>query len=119
MSRAAFYVLFTASGFAGLIYESIWTHYLKLFLGHAAYAQSLVLAVFMGGMAAGAAWCGRRSARLANPLAAYALVEAIIGLAALAFHPVFVGVTDWSYERLLPGLGNESLALAAKRNSIA
>ena len=38
MSRGAFYVLFTASGFAGLIYESIWTHYLKLFLGHAAYA---------------------------------------------------------------------------------
>src|SRR6187401_284568 len=112
--RFAYYVLFTASGFAGLIYESIWTHYLKLFLGHAAYAQSLVLAVFMGGMAAGAAWCGRRSARLANPLAAYALVEAIIGLAALVFHPVFVGVTDWSYERLLPGLGNESLALAAK-----
>jgi predicted membrane-bound spermidine synthase len=114
MSRAAFYVLFTASGFAGLIYESIWTHYLKLFLGHAAYAQSLVLAVFMGGMALGAAWCGRRSARLANPLAVYALVEAIIGLAALGFHPVFVGVTDWSYERLLPSLGNESLALTAK-----
>ena len=72
MSRSAFYVLFTASGFAGLIYESVWTHYLKLFLGHAAYAQSLVLAVFMGGMAAGAAWCARRSARLANPLAVYA-----------------------------------------------
>ena len=53
MSRAAFYVLFTASGFAGLIYESLWTHYLKLFLGHAAYAQSLVLIVFMGGMAGG------------------------------------------------------------------
>jgi predicted membrane-bound spermidine synthase len=66
MSRGAFYVLFTASGFAGLIYESIWTQYLKLFLGHAAYAQSLVLAVFMGGMAAGAAFCARRSARLAN-----------------------------------------------------
>jgi len=114
MSRAAFYVLFTASGFAGLIYESIWTHYLKLFLGHAAYAQSLVLVVFMGGMAAGAAWCGRRSARLANPLAGYAIVEAAIGLAALAFHPVFVCVTDWSYDTLLPGLGNEWLALGAK-----
>ena len=50
MTRGALYVLFTASGFAGLIYESIWTQYLKLFLGHAAYAQSLVLAVFMGGM---------------------------------------------------------------------
>ena len=114
MSRGAFYVLFTASGFAGLIYESVWTHYLKLFLGHAAYAQSLVLAVFMGGMAAGAAYCGRRSARLANPLAGYAIVEAAIGLAALAFHALFVGATDWCYETLLPLLGNEWLALGAK-----
>jgi spermidine synthase len=114
MSRGAFYVLFTASGFAGLIYESVWTHYLKLFLGHAAYAQSLVLAVFMGGMAAGAAYCGRLSARLANPLAGYAVVEAAIGLAALVFHPLFVALTDWSYDRLLPGLGNEWLGLGAK-----
>jgi predicted membrane-bound spermidine synthase len=114
MSRWTFYVLFTVSGFAGLIYESIWTHYLKLFLGHAAYAQSLVLVVFMGGMAAGAAWCGRLSARIAHPLAAYALAEAIIGVFALAFHPLFVAATDWSYASLLPALESESAALAAK-----
>ena len=114
MPRAAFYALFTASGFAGLIYESVWTQYLKLFLGHAAYAQSLVLAVFMGGMAAGAAYCGRLSARLANPLLGYAIAEALIGLAAPAFHPIFIGSTDWAYESLLPALGNEWLALAAK-----
>ena len=46
--------LFMLSGVAGLIYESVWTHYLKLFLGHAAYAQTLVLCIFMGGMAVGA-----------------------------------------------------------------
>jgi predicted membrane-bound spermidine synthase len=114
MSRAAFYVLFTASGFAGLIYESIWTHYLKLFLGHAAYAQSLVLIVFMGGMALGAGLCARLSERLANPLLAYAVVEAAVGALALVFHPVFVGVTDWGYGSLLPWLGNEWLALAGK-----
>src|SRR5436190_13684500 len=114
MTRGALYVLFTASGFAGLIYESIWTHYLKLFLGHAAYAQSLVLVVFMGGMAAGAAWCGRRSARMANPLMIYAAVEALVGLAALAFHAAFVALTDFSYDSILPALGNEWLALAAK-----
>ncbi len=45
--------VFIVSGFTGLIYESIWSHYLKLFLGHAAYAQTLVLAIFMGGMALG------------------------------------------------------------------
>jgi predicted membrane-bound spermidine synthase len=114
MPRSGFYVLFTASGFAGLIYESIWTQYLRLFLGHAAYAQSLVLAVFMGGMALGAAWCARRSERLKNPLAAYAAAEALVGLAALVFHPVFAGLTDWSFERLLPALGGEWLALGAK-----
>jgi spermidine synthase len=114
MPRSAFYVLFTASGFAGLIYESIWTHYLKLFLGHAAYAQSLVLIVFMGGMAAGAAGCARLSARLRNPLLGYAVVEAVIGALALAFHPLFVGLTDWSYDWLLPVLGGEWPALAAK-----
>jgi len=112
--RAAFYALFTVSGFAGLIYESIWTHYLKLFLGHAAYAQSLVLAVFMGGMAVGAALCGRHSTRLSNPLLGYALVEAVIGVLALVFHEVFVAATDWAYAGLLPALGHESLALTAK-----
>jgi predicted membrane-bound spermidine synthase len=114
MPRGAFYVVFVVSGFAGLIYESIWTHYLKLFLGHAAYAQSLVLAVFMGGMAAGAALCGRLSSRFARPLLVYAGIEALVGVLALVFHEVFVGLTDWSYATLLPALGSESAALAAK-----
>src|SRR4026209_2414210 len=112
--RAAFYALFTASGFAGLIYESIWTHYLKLFLGHAAYAQSLVLIVFMGGMALGSALLGRVSGRLRTPRSGYALVEAVVGLLALGFHEIFVALTDWSYASLLPALGSEWLALAAK-----
>ena len=114
MSRGTFYLVFVVSGFAGLIYESVWTHYLKLFLGHAAYAQSLVLAVFMGGMALGAAACARHSERLANPLLAYAVVEAVIGALALVFHEAFVLLTDWSYSALLPGLGAEALVLAVK-----
>ena len=104
-SRSTFYLLFIASGFAGLIYESIWTHYLKLFLGHAAYAQSLVLAVFMGGMAVGAAATAKRSRRLANPLLGYAAVEAVIGILALVFHTVFVAATDWAHASLLPAMG--------------
>src|SRR5437764_14853399 len=50
MGRTILYGLFAASGFAGLIYESIWTHYLKLFLGHAAYAQTLVVVIFRWGL---------------------------------------------------------------------
>jgi spermidine synthase len=114
LPRPVFYVLFTVSGFAGLIYESIWTHYLKLFLGHAAYAQSLVLIVFMGGMALGSGLCARWSTRIANPLLAYALVEAVIGVLALGFHETFVAATDFSYAAILPALGTEWLALGAK-----
>jgi len=97
-------VLFTASGFAGLIYESIWSHYLKLFLGHAAYAQTLVLAIFMGGMAIGAWLASRWTRRLKDLLLAYAVVEAVIGVASLVFHDVFVGTTALMFDRIIPAL---------------
>ena len=112
--RSIYFALFTVSGFAGLIYESIWTHYLKLFLGHAAYAQTLVLALFMGGMAVGSALCSRYATRWRNLLLGYALAEGAIGLAAFAFHPVFVAVTQWAYESLLPHAANESSAAFVK-----
>src|SRR5712672_1666713 len=78
--RSVFFALFTVSGFAGLIYESIWSHYLKLFLGHAAYAQTLVLAIFMGGMALGAWLVSRFTDRIRNLLLGYAAAELGIGL---------------------------------------
>jgi spermidine synthase len=96
------YPLFLLSGFCGLIYESIWASYLKLFLGHAAYAQAVVLVVFIGGMAIGAWLCGRFAYRFRNPLAAYAIAEFAIGAAAMLFHRIFVGATDWAYGSLLP-----------------
>jgi predicted membrane-bound spermidine synthase len=92
------------SGFSGLIYESLWTHYLKLFLGHAAYAQTLVLAIFMAGLAIGSWICSLRSRRWANLLAGYALAEGIIGLAALVFHPVFTMVVEATYSQVNPWL---------------
>ncbi|HMH19459.1 MAG TPA: hypothetical protein VK572_15085 [Burkholderiales bacterium] len=112
--RSVFFLLFTVSGFAGLIYESIWSHYLKLFLGHAAYAQALVLALFMGGMAIGSWLCGRWSAGWGNLLRGYALAEGLIGLAALSFHPIFVAATDAAYTSILPALGGEISAMLFK-----
>lgn len=103
-----FYWIFAVSGFSGLIYESIWTHYLKLFLGHAAYAQSLVLAIFMGGMALGAWLCGRLSQRWRNLLLGYAVVEGVIGLLALVFHPLFVSTVDVTLNQLIPSLGSSA-----------
>jgi spermidine synthase len=112
--RSWFFALFTLSGFAGLIYESIWSHYIKLFLGHAAYAQTLVLAIFMGGMALGSWLCSRYSARWRNLLIGYAVAEAAIGLCALVFHRVFVAATDVAYDSIMPGLGNPHAVNAFK-----
>src|SRR5688572_13190084 len=112
--RGWFYLLFTLSGFAALVYESIWSHYLKLFLGHAAYAQTLVLAIFMGGMALGSWLCSRYGTRWRNLLLGYAVTEAVIGICALGFHRVFVGVTDFSYDSIMPGLGSPAVVTAFK-----
>ena len=112
--RPLLFLLFTVSGFAGLIYESLWTHYLKLFLGHAAYAQTLVLAIFMGGMAIGAWLSSRLSAGWSNLLRGYAIVEAIIGIAAIVFHSVFIGATDMALASWLPAAGDEFTASLIK-----
>jgi predicted membrane-bound spermidine synthase len=96
--------IFVVSGFTGLIYESIWSHYLKLFLGHAAYAQTLVLAIFMGGMAIGSWLVARYSGRIQRLLLGYVLVEGIIGLLGIVFHRGFVAVTDLSFATVIPAL---------------
>ena len=113
-SRSTLFLLFTVSGFAGLIYESIWSHYLKLFLGHAAYAQTLVLAIFMGGMALGSWLCSRFSGGWKNLLVGYALAEAVIGACALAFHSLFVAATGAAFDSVLPALGSEFAATCFK-----
>lgn len=112
--RAIFFVLFTVSGFSGLIYESIWTHYLKLFLGHAAYAQSLVLAIFMGGLSLGSWVSSRSSGRWSNLFRGYALAEGAVGVLALLFHPLFVAGTSWSYDVIIPALPSLATVTAYK-----
>jgi len=104
--RTLYFVIFAISGFSGLIYESIWSHYLKLFLGHAAYAQSLVLIIFMGGMALGSWLASRFSAKSRSPLLLYAGVELIVGLIALLFHDVFTSLIEVFYTSVLPSMGS-------------
>lgn len=118
-SRTVFFVIFAISGFSGLIYESIWSHYLKLFLGHAAYAQSLVLIIFMGGLALGSWLIAKFSLQLRAPLLAYALVEGIIGVVALVFHDLFVNVSDAFYFAILPGIDSATLGTVLKWTAAA
>src|SRR5262252_5792460 len=112
-ARPALFAIFAGSGFAGLIYESVWAQYLKLFLGHAAYAQTLVLAIFMGGRALGSWISSRFSPRWRDLLIAYAVTEAAIGLLAIRFHQEFVASTSLAYDTILPRLGGSAVAVYA------
>jgi len=87
---------------------------MKLFLGSAAYAQTLVLIIFMGGMALGAWAMGKYSARVPRIILGYAIVEGIIGLLAIVFHWVFVGATDFSYFAVIPKLHSPVLLMIYK-----
>ena len=100
------YLIFILSGAAGLFYESVWSRYLSLFVGHGAYAQVIVLVIFLGGMALGAMLVSRRSARLGDPLYGYAVIEVLVGIVGLVFHDlIYVPVTGWAYDSLFPALG--------------
>lgn len=103
--------VFILSGAAGLIYESIWSRYLGLFVGHSAYAQIIVLVIFLGGMSLGAHLAGRRSSRIRSPLLWYAAVELAVGALALAFHGVFTGVTALAYDSMFPALSGAGLVV--------
>src|SRR5256885_5343096 len=100
----ALYALFFLSGAAGLIYESIWTRYLSLLVGHSAYAQIIVLVIFLGGMSLGALLVGQRSDRLRRPLLWYAGVEAAVGFIGLVFNHVYVDISDAAYDTIFPAL---------------
>ena len=90
-------LLFVLSGICGLIYQVVWAKQLSYVLGSTSQATALVLAVFMGGLAAGSYLFGGMADRLRRPLLTYGLLEIGIALAA------------WSMPRLLEAVVRSSL----------
>ncbi len=91
--------LFMASGATSLIYETLWARQLHWVFGTSQLAISTLLAAFMAGLALGAVGAARWANRLTRPLLAYAILEAFIGVYALAFPhilelttPVYLGL---------------------------
>jgi predicted membrane-bound spermidine synthase len=82
-------LLFFLSGVTALIYEVIWSKYLALLLGSTIQAQTVVLAVFMGGLALGNKLFGRYADRTRNPLMIYGRIEIAIGLYAFLFSIIY------------------------------
>ena len=97
-------LLFFCSGGTALIYEVIWSKYLGQMMGSTIHAQTVVLAVFMGGLALGNRWFGRRAASTQDPLAFYGGLELAIGLYGF-FFPNLFSLAD----RLFIAVGDGSL----------
>lgn len=84
-TRALPMVLLFVSGATGLVYELVWSNYLQQTLGNSGQAHAIVIATFMGGLAAGAFVFGRLADRVKRPLVLYGIYETLIGLYAAAY----------------------------------
>ena len=71
------YLLFFASGAAGLIDEISWSRQIGLVFGHSGHTAAVVLGSYFGGMAIGYALAARWVSRVA-PLRGYALAEILV-----------------------------------------
>jgi spermidine synthase len=75
---------FFLSGFAALLYETVWAREFAFVFGTSDLAVATVLAAYMGGLAAGAGLAGRIATRIRRPVLTYGVLELGIGLSALA-----------------------------------
>jgi len=114
LARFAFPALFVVSGGAALVYQVVWSRMLASVFGVTAFAVATVLVSFMGGMALGAGILGTRADRVARPLRMFAMLEAGIGLYALAMPWLLKGM-DASLVALWPALPESFVVRSAIR----
>ncbi|HZP60022.1 MAG TPA: hypothetical protein VFB27_06815 [Opitutaceae bacterium] len=96
-------LLFFCSGATALVYEVIWSKYLALLFGSTIQAQTVVLAVFMGGLALGNKLFSGWADRVRRPLAIYGVTELAVGAYAALF-AVLYRVADALFGSLGSGL---------------
>ncbi|MHC4758410.1 MAG: fused MFS/spermidine synthase, partial [Planctomycetota bacterium] len=89
-------LIYFTSGVCSLIDEVVWVRLLKLTLGNTVYASSIVVSVFMGGLALGALIMARYADRVKKRLRLYALLEALITISALSL-PFALKLADHIY----------------------
>jgi len=85
--------VFFLSGTSALLFETLWFRLAGLTLGNSVWASSLVLASFMGGLAAGNAAAARLGPRLRRPVRLYVVLELVIGSSGLFLVLLFPALT--------------------------
>lgn len=108
------YLMFFLSGAAALVYQVVWVRSLTLVFGGSHLAVTVVLSIFMAGLAIGGYAFGRYADRARKPLRLYGLLE--LGIAVFAF--AFVGLMNVYpaiYAALAGGRENSVFYLSAVR----
>lgn len=80
---------FLLSGAAGLMYQITWFRQLSYFIGNSTYAQSIVLATFMSGLAFGAWFWGKKADQSGKALRIFAWLEIGIAVYCFLYGPIF------------------------------
>ncbi|MHA6417439.1 spermidine synthase, partial [Bordetella bronchiseptica] len=75
--------LYSVAGAIAMGYEVLWSQMIVPFMSTRAFAFSIVLAVYLAGLAGGAAWYARWESRLGDPWRVFGLLIAGAGVAAL------------------------------------
>lgn len=88
--------IYFCSGLCSLIDEVVWVRLLKLTLGNTVFASSVVVSMFMGGLALGALVMSRFADRVRRRLRLYAVLEVCATLSALAI-PFLLKAADAAY----------------------
>ena len=90
-------LIYFCSGACSLIDEVVWVRLLKLTLGNTVYASTIVVSMFMGGLALGALIMGRFADGVKRRLRLYAILEICVTLSALAL-PLALKFMDRFYQ---------------------
>src|ERR1043166_5556763 len=110
--------LFFCSGATALVYEVVWSKFLSQMFGSTVYAQTVVLAVFMGGLALGNRLFGKWADGLQQPVRAYGYLEIAIGIYAVCF-PILDRVANRIFVALGTPIAEHSGLLLALKGALA
>ena len=110
--------LFFCSGATALVYEVIWSKFLSQMFGSTIYAQTIVLAAFMGGLAIGNRVFGSWAGRLQQPVRAYGCLEIIIGVYAFLF-PMLDRLADRAFVAFGTGISQQTGLLLAFKGTLS
>ena len=118
--RGAFLLIascFLLSGFAALLYETVWLRQFAIILGTSEQALAVILASYMGGLSAGAWVASKQIARVRHPVWLYGVLEAGIALCAIAM-PWGLNGVEYLQTQLFGGSAEHTLDALCDRLDI-